>query len=60
LKGTWINTYPLPPDASRFAIAFDQIAQDNQEYASPRLSHSPRALCRALPSLQFKAKAKTD
>jgi putative endopeptidase len=28
--GTWVNTYPLPPDASRFGMAFDQIAQDNQ------------------------------
>jgi hypothetical protein len=28
-----VNTYPLPPDASRFGMAFDQIAQDNQMYA---------------------------
>jgi putative endopeptidase len=27
--GTWLNTYSLPPDASRFGMAFDQIQQDN-------------------------------
>jgi len=30
-SGTWVHTYPLPSDASRWGMAFDQIAQDNQE-----------------------------
>ncbi len=29
--GTWLNTFPLPSDASRFGMSFDAIAKANQE-----------------------------